>query len=77
MILFYEKVRIYNKDITQSADDDAGITVWVNDEQAIFLPLVHEGKLTIRLTAAGLSALEESIGEDLAKVEFQENDLNN
>ena len=72
-----EKVTIDGQDITLFADENATIRIWVSDVGAVCLPLVHDGRLTIRLTAAGLEALKanrEFTYADIEEVGFEGND---
>jgi hypothetical protein len=73
----YEKVRIDGETIHLCAERNAEIKVHVNDEIPIHLPLVYKGKLTIRLTVAGLEALGAEnylCYGDVEKVEFDDPD---
>lgn len=75
--MVYERVTIDGEDITLSAEEDAEIKVWVNDEMLLSMPVIHEGRLTIQLTAAGVAALKSEDAfryEDIVAVEFEEND---
>lgn len=74
--MIYEQVIIDGQDIVLCADENAEIKVWVNNEIELFLPIVFDGQLTIRLTSSGIDALREEKFlryADIEKVEFWEN----
>jgi hypothetical protein len=71
--MIHERITIDGQDIILSAGENAEIRVWVNGEEDLYLPLVHNGELTITFTVAGIAALEEKDAfryKDIETMEF-------